>query len=76
MKKQHIQLTQADREYLEILICTGQQTAKAYRRALGLLELDRGQTTYTCCCENIAGLPSNTLHMGTHVLGLFESILS
>ncbi len=44
VKKQHVQLTQADREYLENLISKGQNTAKAYRRALGLLELDRGQT--------------------------------
>jgi len=44
MKKQHVQLSQADRAYLEILISKGELTAKTYRRALGLLELDRGQT--------------------------------
>lgn len=44
MKKQHVQLTPADREFLEKLISQGQQTAKIYRRALGLLELDRGQS--------------------------------
>ena len=44
MKKQHVQLRQTDREYLEMLISQGQQTARIYRRALGLLELDRGQT--------------------------------
>lgn len=44
MKKQHVQLSQTDREYLEALISKGEQTAKAYRRALALLELDRGQT--------------------------------
>jgi transposase len=47
MKKQHVQLSQTDRECLENLIRKGQQTAKAYRRALGLLELDRGQTYTT-----------------------------
>jgi len=52
MKKQHIQLTQADREYLETLIRKGQLTAKAYRRALGLLELDRGQT-YTVVSKTL-----------------------
>ena len=52
MKKQHVQLTQTDREYLEILIRKGQQTAKAYRRAIGLLELDRGQT-YTAVSETL-----------------------
>ena len=44
MKKQHVQLTPADRETLETLIRKGQQSAKTYRRALALLELDRGQT--------------------------------
>jgi transposase len=44
MKKQHIQLNETDREYLESLISKGELTAKAYRRALGLLELDRGKT--------------------------------
>lgn len=52
MKKQHVQLTQADREYLENLIRKGQQTAKAYRRSLGLLELDRGQT-YTAVSKTL-----------------------
>jgi len=52
MKKQHVQLTQADREVLETLIRKGQQTAKAYRRALGLLELDRGQT-YTAVSKTL-----------------------
>jgi transposase len=44
MKKQHVQLSPFDREYLETLTRQGEQTAKAYRRALALLELDRGQT--------------------------------
>ena len=44
MKKQHVQLTQQDRETLEKLISKGQQSAKIYRRAFGLLELDRGKT--------------------------------
>ena len=44
MKKQHVQLTAIDREYLETLISKGQLTAKVYRRAIGLLKLDRGQT--------------------------------
>jgi transposase len=44
MKKQHVQLTQADRTYLETLISKGHLSARAYRRALGLLELDRGKT--------------------------------
>jgi transposase len=44
MKKQHVQLTQEDRAYLETLTSKGELRAKIYRRALGLLELDRGQT--------------------------------
>jgi transposase len=52
MKKPHVQLTQADREYLEALIRKGQQTAKTYRRSLGLLELDRGQT-YTAVSKTL-----------------------
>jgi putative transposase len=43
-KKQHIQLRDEDREFLEALISKGELKAKAYRRALGLLELDRGHT--------------------------------
>jgi len=44
MKKQHVKLSDEDREFLETLIRQGELTAKAYRRALALLELDRGQT--------------------------------
>lgn len=44
MKKQHVQLSPVDREYLETLTGQGEQTAKAYRRALAMLELDRGKT--------------------------------
>jgi hypothetical protein len=52
MKKQHVQLTPADRETLETLIRKGQQSAKTYRRALALLELDRGQT-YTAVSKTL-----------------------
>jgi hypothetical protein len=52
MKKQHIQLTETDRAYLEGLISKGNLKAKVYRRALGLLELDRGKT-YTAVAETI-----------------------
>ncbi len=44
MKKQHVQLSLSDRTYLETLTRQGEQTAKVYRRALALLELDRGKT--------------------------------
>lgn len=52
MKKQHVQLTAVDCEYLERLISTGDLKAKTYRRALGLLELDRGQT-YTAVAQTV-----------------------
>jgi len=44
MKKQHVKLSDVDREYLQVLISKGELTAKMYRRALALLELDRGKT--------------------------------
>lgn len=50
MKKQHVQLTETDRAYLERLLSKGEAKAKMYRRALGLLELDRGKT-YTAVSE-------------------------
>jgi transposase len=52
MKKQHVQLTQSDRDYLETLISKGELRARSYRRALGLLELDRGKT-YTRVSETL-----------------------
>jgi transposase len=52
MKKQHVQLTQADRDYLENLISKGKLKARCYCRALGLLELDRGKT-YTMVSETL-----------------------
>ena len=44
MKKEHVQLSEADRTYLENLIKKGTLPAKTYKRALALLELDRGRT--------------------------------
>jgi transposase len=52
MKKQHVKLRDIDREFLENLISQGELTAKAYRRALALLELDRGQT-YTVVSKTL-----------------------
>ena len=52
MIKQHVQLTQTDRDYLEALLRKGQLKARSYRRALGLLELDRGKT-YTVVAETL-----------------------
>lgn len=44
MKKQHIALSESDRTYLQNLIKKGSLPAKTYKRALALLELDRGRT--------------------------------
>ena len=52
MNKQHIQLNPTDREYLEALVSKGELKAKTYRRALSLLELDRGQT-YTTVSQTV-----------------------
>lgn len=52
MKKQSVQLTIEDRTDLETLISKGNWSAKTYRSALGLLELDRGKT-YTAVSKII-----------------------
>ena len=44
MKKEHVTLSEADRSYLQNLIKKGSLPAKTYKRALALLELDRGRT--------------------------------
>lgn len=44
MQKQHIQLTDSDRNTLETLLAKGTLAAKTFKRATALLELDRGKT--------------------------------
>ena len=44
MKKRHIELSPVDRDYLATRLRRGQMKAREYKRATGLLELDRGQT--------------------------------
>lgn len=51
-KKEHIQLSEADQSTLNKLISQGNQSAKAYRRAFALLELNRGQT-YTAVAQTV-----------------------
>jgi transposase len=53
MKKQHVKLSGKDRAYLESLISKGKLPAKIFKRATGLLELDRGKTL-TDVAETIA----------------------
>jgi putative transposase len=52
MKKQHVLLSENDRQYLDSLLATGELPVKVYRRALALLELDRGKT-YTAVAETL-----------------------
>ncbi len=44
MKKEHVKLKEEDRTYLETLLKKGSLSAKMYKRALALLELNRGRT--------------------------------
>lgn len=74
MKKQHVQLSPADREYLESLTRQGEQAAKIYRRALALLELDRGKTytavsnTLQVTIPTLSGWAAKYLENGLEVL--------
>lgn len=52
MKKQHVNLSDADRNYLESLIAKGKLTAKKFKRATALLELNRGKT-YQAVAETL-----------------------
>ena len=52
MKKPHVKLSDVDREFLKNLINQGEATAKIYRRALALLELNRGHT-YTAVSKTL-----------------------
>jgi transposase len=44
MKKEHVKLTEADQAKLETITQKGSHRAKTFKRALGLLELNRGKT--------------------------------
>jgi len=44
MKKQHVELSAKDESYLENLLSKGTLKARKQKRALGLLELNRGNT--------------------------------
>jgi len=50
MKKQHLELSVKDRNYLESLMSKGTMKVRKQNRVLGLLELDRGKT-YESVCE-------------------------
>jgi transposase len=44
MLKHHVKLRRKERDYLESLIARGKMSAKMFKRATGLLELERGKT--------------------------------
>ncbi len=52
-KKEHVNLSESDRTYLKDLLKKGSLPAKTYKRALALLELDRGRT-FTEVAEIVA----------------------
>lgn len=51
-KKEHVHLSEADQNYLEELLSKGKLAVKTYRRALALLELNRGHT-YTKVSQTV-----------------------
>lgn len=59
MKKEHVTLTDNHRAYLQNLIKKGALPAKTYKRAVALLELDRGRT-FTAVAE-IVGVMIQTV---------------
>ena len=49
MHKRHLELTATDRSELEALLSKGHLGARQFKRATGLLELDRGKTIQAVC---------------------------
>lgn len=64
MKKQHVQLSESDKKYLEGLIQKGELPAKVYRRAISLLELDKGKT-YTAVSEIVGSMIPTLSNLST-----------
>lgn len=56
MKKQHVQLKEEDRVTLEELIGKGTSLASQYKRAVALLELNRGKT-FKAAAETVDVVP-------------------
>ena len=74
MKKQHLKLRKNDRDYLESLLAKGKLPAKMFKRATGLLELDRGKTlqavaeTLGVCYVTVAAWRDNYKEQGLKCL--------
>ena len=52
MKKQHVELTETDRTYLQNLLKQGELCARKFKRALALLELDHART-FTAVAQTV-----------------------
>lgn len=61
IKKEHVRLSEKDRDYLENLLAKGSLPVKIYKRAVALLELDRG-STFAKVAE-IVGVSHQTISM-------------
>lgn len=59
MKKEHVKLTEEDRQELTKMTAKGKISGRKYKRALALLELDRGKT-YEAASKTLE-VKSNTL---------------
>lgn len=57
MEKQHITLSEQERQYLDKLLSQGELPVRQCKRALALLELDRGQT-YKSVAETMRVSPA------------------
>ena len=58
MKKEHVHLSDSDRTYLENLVKKGGVPTRTYKRAIALLELDRGRT-FTDAAETVGVVIQN-----------------
>jgi transposase len=59
MKKQHVQLSESDRTQLQRLLKQGRLPARKFKRALALLELDRGRT-FTAVAQTVGATQQST----------------
>ena len=59
MQKQHVKLSMSDKRVLHELLKKGSMNSRTYKRVIGLLELDKGQTLKAV--KSIALLSANSL---------------
>lgn len=61
MKKQHIELSETEKEALEQLIAKGEMPVRLFKRATGLLALNRGETLETVA--TLLGVSNDTVRV-------------